>query len=189
VNRVTDKLTTRNPQVVTLSTLREMMKSFASGDQLDESELQGMARVAAEFYDMLAAIRPELGPKPIAARKAIRDKLIVDSATMMHGYAALMRDFNEDLGRLGTSRARVEWRKRLGKLSAETQYHFNNWSGDLFEKRNPLWQEVGVVKPGRDRLRLTVLNTGAARSQCGRVLRQLLAMDQGVQTLRFLAKA
>ncbi len=187
VNRVTDKLTNRNSQVITLSTLREMMKAFASSEQFEESELQGMARVAAQFYDMLAKIRPELGPQSVPERKRIRERSIVDSATMMHGYAALMKDFNEDLGRLGTSRARAAWKKKLEKLSAGTRYSFGEWSGDVFEKRNPLWQEVGVVKPGRDGLRLTVLNTGAARSECGKILRQFLSVDEGVRALRFLA--
>jgi len=160
-----------------------MMKAFASSEQSDESELQGMARVAAEFYDTLAEIRPELGLQPITERKAIRERLIVDSATMMHGYAALMKDFNEDLGKLGTSRARTVWGKKLEKLSSGTRYSFEDWAGDLFEKRNPLWRAVGIVKPGRDGVRLT----GAARSECGRVLRQLLSVDQGVNALRFLA--
>jgi hypothetical protein len=187
VNRVTDKLTNRNPQVITLSTLREMMRTFASSDQLEESELQGMASVAAQFYDMLTEVRPELGPKPISERKEIREKLIVESATMMHGYAVLMKEFNEDLGNLGTTKARSVWRKKLEKLRGGERYSFEGWSGDIFEKRNSLWREVGIVKPGRDGQRLTVLNTGAARSECGRVLRQLLAVDQAVMNLRFLA--
>ena len=62
-----------------------------------------------------------------------------------------------------------------------------HWSGDLFDKRNPLWQRVGVVKPGKDGRKLTVLNTGAARSECGRALRQLLSMDKDVASLVFLA--
>jgi hypothetical protein len=187
VNRVTDKLTNRNPQVVTLSTLREMMRTFAAGDQLEESELQGMANVASQFYDMLADVRPELGLKQSSERKHIREELIVDSATMMHGYAALMKDFNEDLSRLGTTRAPSVWRKKLEKLSRAQRYGFEGWSGDIFEKRNPLWREVGIVKPGRDGIRLTVLNTGAARAECGRILRQLLAVDEAVTNLRFLA--
>jgi hypothetical protein len=187
VNRVTDKLTSRNPQVITLSTLREMMRTFASSDQLEEPELQGMASVAARFYDMLAEVRPELGLKPSPERKDIRERLIVDSATMMHGYAALMKDFNEDLGRLGTTKARSVWRKKLEKLGNAIRYRFEDWSGDVFEKRNPLWREVGIVKPGRDGQRLTVLNTGAARSESGKILRQILAIDEGVINLRFLA--
>jgi hypothetical protein len=187
VNRVTDRLTSRNPQVITLSTLREMMKTFASSDQLDESELQGMASVAAQFYDMLVDVRPELGLKSAPERKVIRERFVVDSATMMHGYAALMKDFNEDLASLGTTRARSVWRKKLEKLRSDRRYTFLQWYGDVFEKRNPLWREVGIVKPGRDSQRLTVLNTGAARLECGRVLRQLLSVDEGVTNLRFLA--
>jgi DNA-sulfur modification-associated len=188
VNRVTDRLTGKNPQVVTLSTLREMMRSLAPHEQLDESELQGMARVAGEFYDLLVEVRPELGHQSANARKAIREALIVDSATMMHGYAALMKDFNDELGTLGTSKARSVWRGKLEKLSNTARYTFNGWNGDLFDKRNPLWRTVGVVKPGRDGVRLTVLNTGAARLECGRVLRQLLAVDESENSLAFLAK-
>jgi hypothetical protein len=136
---------------------------------------------------MLAEMRPELGLKPSPERKDVRERLIVDSATMMHGYAALMKDFNEDLGRLGTTKARSVWRKKLEKLSNAIRYRFEDWSGDVFEKRNPLWREVGIVKPGRDGQRLTVLNTGAARSESGRILRQILAIDEGVINLRFLA--
>jgi hypothetical protein len=99
-----------------------------------------------------------------------------------------MKDFNEELGALGTSNARSIWRKKLRKLHSNTQYTFNGWSGDFFDKRNPLWRAVGVVKPGRDDVRLTVLNTGAARLECGRLLRQLLAVDEKEGSLAFLAK-
>ena len=102
VNRVTDKLTQRNPQVVTLSTLREMMKAFAPTDALDSSELEGMAVVAANFYDR-ASVRTELGRLPITERRMVRATLLVDSAVMMHGYASLMKAFNEDLAKSGSS--------------------------------------------------------------------------------------
>jgi hypothetical protein len=187
VNRVTDRLASKNPQVITLSTLREMMKSFAPEDQIDTSELEGMAAIAAQFYDMLATVRPELGHQPIPSRKQIRDRLIVDSAVMMHGYAAVMKDYNDDLAKLGTSRGRQEWRRRLNILRADHTYTFERWSGDLFEKRNPLWRALGIVKPSRTEGKFTVLNTGGARSECGRVLRQILAHER-VRDLRFLAR-
>ena len=152
------------------------------------SELEGLAVVAAQFYDMLAGVRPELGQQSVSARKQIRERYIVDAAVMMHGYAAIMRDFNDDLARLGTSKARTEWAEKLKKLSGEIQYSFNGWGGDLFEKRNPLWTAIGVVKPSQDRGRLTVLNTGAARSGCGRVLRQLMSLRNATTDLRFLAQ-
>ncbi len=188
VNRVTDRLTQRNPQVVTLSTLREMMKAFAPSAELDSSELDGMALVAGSFYDMLAGIRPELGKLPVSARRAVREKLLVDSAVMMHGYAVLMREFNDDLARMGLSRAKEEWARKLGVLRSDKLYTLQRWQGDLFEKRNPLWVALGVVKPSRDGTTLTVLNTGAARAECGRVLRQLVAVPESTTDLDFLTK-
>ena len=75
----------------------------------------------------------------------------------------------------------------MQRLGPSVVYKFGGWRGDFFDKANPLWQRVGVVKPGRKSQKLTVLNTGAARSECGRVLRQLLASQPGVKDLLFLA--
>jgi len=187
VNRVTDRLTASNPQVITLSTLREMMKNFAPDQSVDASELAGMALVASSFYDRLTAVRPELGVIPLSRRREVRASLIVDAAVMMHGYASLMRQYNEDLARKGPVLANKEWDHRLKSLLPTPTYRYGKWSGDLFSKSNPLWQAVGVVKPGRADGKLTVINTGGARSECGRVLRQLLALGTRPDDLRFLA--
>jgi hypothetical protein len=106
---------------------------------------------------------------------------------MMHGYASLMGQFNSAIADKGVVQVSNEWTAKLSRLAKEKKYTMDPWSGDLFEKRNPLWQRVGVVKPGKDGKKLTVLNTGAARSECGRVLRQLLSMDTEVSSLGFLA--
>jgi hypothetical protein len=188
VNRVTDRLTQRNPQVITLSTLREMMNAFAPGDALEESELEGLANIAGHFYDMLAGVRPELGRQDRISRRAIRDRLLVDSAVMMHGYAAIMKGFNNDIATMGNAKATSEWTRLLERLSADKHYSYDHWTGDLFEKRNPLWLAAGVVKPGRDSSKLTVINTGGARSECGRILHQLLTVSPGITDLRFLAR-
>ena len=187
VNRVTDRLTPKNPQVITLSTLREMMRSFSTADSLDEPEIEGLATVAATFYDLLASVRTELSRLTPSERRAVRETMVVDSAVMMHGYASLMRDFNDAIAEGGVQKAATAWKQKIERLSSQVQYEFGKWRGDLFAKRNPLWQRVGVVKPGRDAKRLTVLNTGAARAECGRVLKQLLAVDQNQKDLRFLA--
>ena len=186
VNRVTDRLTPKNPQVITLSTLREMMKTLSSAEALDNPEMEGLATVAATFYDLFAKIRPELGRLSASERRDVRERLIVDAASMMHGYAALMRDFNDSITEEGLKKAIPEWEKKLKRFSPECQYVFDTWSGDLFAKANPLWQKIGVVKPGKDGKKLTVLNTGAVRSECGRILRQIAALDQPVTDLRFL---
>lgn len=187
VNRVTDRLSKNNPQVVTLSTLREMMKTLAPSGSVDQAEMDGLATVAATFYDMLAEVRPELGVLSGDERRAVRQSLIVDAAVMMHGYAALMRDFNDAIPKSGIRGASAEWSARLGRLSSTNLYAFEGWSGDLFDKMNPLWRRVGVVKPGRDGRSLTVLNTGAARGECARVLRQFAALEKPPSDLMFLA--
>ena len=186
VNRVTDRLTQGNPQVMTLSTLREMMRTLAPSTELDPPELEGLALVAAGFFDMLATVRPELGRLPVPARREIRERLLVDAAVMMHGYASLMKDFNEDLAKLGSVEAKKAWADKLRGLEPNKQYVLQDWRGDFFEKRNPLWRQLGVVKPGKDGVTLTVLNTGAARSECGRALRQLLSVPRSTTDLRFL---
>jgi hypothetical protein len=188
VNRVTDRLTARNPQVVTLSTLREMLRDLPSEAEVDKAEVEGLAIVAASFFDLLAQVRPELGLVPVDERRKIREKLIVDAAVMMHGYASLMKSFNESVSELSLRGATVKWQRDLQRLSCNHRYRFGKWSGDLFEKRNPLWSQIGVVKPGKTGQKLTVINTGGARSECGRVLRQLLATKSGVTNIEFLAK-
>jgi hypothetical protein len=143
VNRVTDRLSAKNPQVVTLSTLREMMRTFAASDTLDENEMEGLAVVAAKFYEMLARVRPELGHLPLQERRTVRHRLISESAVMMHGYAALMRDFNDAITEVGVRNATSTWDKLLLRFSTSRRYRISRWSGDLFDKANPLWRRVG----------------------------------------------
>ncbi|WP_367873317.1 DNA sulfur modification protein DndB [Luteolibacter sp. Populi] len=188
VNRVTDRLTPKNPQVITLSTLREMMKSLAPSDGLDEIEIEGIGVVAGTFYDLIYQVRPELGHLDVAERKNVRENLIVDAATMMHGYAYIMKNFNEDTTKLGLPQAERKWLTKLERLSKSKIYKYEDWHGDIFDKKNPLWQRVGVVKPGRDGRKLTVLNTGAARSECGRVLRQLMETNPPPNDIAYLAR-
>lgn len=186
VNRVTDRLTAKNPQVMTLSTLREMMRGFVEAEELDVSEFEGSAVAAARFYDLLASVRPELGHLLQPERQRVREKLVVDAAVMMHGYAALMRDFRDEIAKAGLSGALRNWERKLSKLSQDRVYSIGTWSGDFFDKKNPLWGKVGIVKPGRDRRRLTVLNTGGARLECGRVLRSLIALGENAKSLESL---
>jgi hypothetical protein len=112
VNRVTDRLTSNNPQVITLSTLREMMKTFAPADSFDEAEIEGLAIVAATFYDLVAEVRGELARTDQKERKRIREQLVVDAAVMMHGYAYLMREFNDVIAKAGIRDATRDWRAR-----------------------------------------------------------------------------
>tara|TARA_R110002124_G_scaffold117575_2_gene274642 strand:+ start:1301 stop:2596 length:1296 start_codon:yes stop_codon:yes gene_type:complete len=173
VNRVTDRLTAKNHQVVTLSTLREMAKSFVDGDYIDESEVDGAATIAAKFYDMIANVRDELAVKSSAERVVIRRDLLVDSAVMMHGYAGLISSYFNDMAKLGASEAETVWRRKLSRLSRNVTYQYGDWSGDLFSKQNPLWRELGILKPNARGTGFAQVNNGATRSTAVRALKSV----------------
>jgi hypothetical protein len=106
---------------------------------------------------------------------------------MMYGYAALMAEYNSSFAINGSRNARAIWKERLLRLARNVQYEFGNWRGDLFDKSNPLWLTIGVVKPGKPGRGSTVLNTGAAQAQCSRVLRKLVALENKPPKIEFLA--
>jgi len=170
VNRVTDRLTAQNPNVVTLSTLRETLKHASDTEDLDEAEIEGFATVASNLLQLLTAVRPELGIQPIAERKRIRGVSLVDAPIMFQGYSALISDFNRDVAKLGLTKAVDSWRIKLERLSPEVLYTEGVWRGDFFEKDNPLWGRLGIVKPGVSG-KPTVSNNRAARLQAMRALR------------------
>lgn len=183
VNRVTDRLTAQNPNVVTLSTLRETLKHASDSEGLDESEIEGFATVAATLLQLLTEVRPELGLMSLADRKRIRAQSLVDAPIMFQGYSALIRDFNTDVVKLGLSRATDRWRKLLKRLAPSVSYQEDDWHGDFFEKANPLWMRLGIVKAGLTG-RPTVSNNRAARIQAMRALRAALANEAEVSEIR-----
>lgn len=182
VNRVTDRLTAKNPNVVTLSTLREMLKTASDSKGLDETEIEGFAHVSAKLLQLLAAVRPELGLLNVATRKNVRAKLLVDAPIMFQGYSALISDFNSEVASMGISAATEKWRNQLGKLSNSRIYTEGDWSGEVFEKNNPLWFRLGIVKPGISG-NPTVSNNRAARLQVMRALRAIVVAPQNASNL------
>jgi len=183
VNRVTDRLTAQNPNVVTLSTLRETLKHASDSEGLDESEIEGYATVAANLLRLLTDVRPELGNQSLANRKHIRATSLVDAPIMFQGYSAFISDFNRDVAKLGLSKALELWQSVLQKLDPNIMYTEGNWSGDFFEKANPLWTRLGIVKPGVSG-KPTVSNNRAARLQVIRALRAVVENDTGSTDIR-----
>lgn len=174
VNRVTDRLTSSNPQVITLSTLREMAKSIVPQGDVSEHEVEATAALVSTFLDKLADRRPILGRVPLERRVESRRESLADAAVTMHGYGSLARDYMDDLPKLGSAEANATWNRKLDRLSEGRVYLYDNWSGDLFEKANPLWSKLGVLKPS-NRGGFSQVNNGATRAAMGRVLRQITA--------------
>lgn len=177
VNRVTDRLSKKTRHFLTLSTLRELMKTFAKTTEIDDAEMEGLAIVAAEFFEMLASVRPELR---VETDQSARSETIASAAVMMHGYAALMSDYSLDIGRMGRSRASSAWSKRLAVLSPDVVFTYDGWNGDFLSKYNPLWEVEGITKAkGGDIGAVDVINSGGTRTRAGRLLRARLADELG----------
>lgn len=185
VNRVTDRLTSGNPQVVTLSTLREMARALVREGDLDEAEVEGLSEIMGSFYDMLSEVRPELGRVELSVRIQTRRHSLVDSAVMMHGYAGLMRQYMTDMGVMGSQKAASLWSRRLKRLSVE--YTLRQWRGDLFAKDNPLWREFGIVKPSSSGNSLSQVNNGATRATAARLLIGIMSSEVESSDLSALA--
>jgi hypothetical protein len=182
VNRVTDRLTARNPDVVTLSTLREMLKTAAGVDGLDETEIDGFAHVASQFFQLLTEVRPELGKLQLSDRKHVRTTSLADAPIMFQGYSALISEFNSSVSKMGIQAATEQWRKSLQNIAPSVQYQENNWIGDIFDKRNPLWARLGIIKPGISG-NPTVSNNRAARLQAMRALSSVISNHSNTKNL------
>lgn len=173
VNRVTDRLSAKNPNLVTLSTLRESLKPIADLNGVDETEMEGLAQLASRFFQLLNGVRPELGTLPLKERKLIREKSLVDAPIMFQGYGSLISDFGETVSKSGMVAAAAEWGDKLKRLAPEYSYTEGRWLGDLFDKANPMWTRLGIIKPGLTG-HPTVSNNRAARLQVSRALRAVV---------------
>jgi hypothetical protein len=99
-----------------------------------------------------------------------------------------MKDYKSDIVSLGTSRALKKWQDKLRYLSKDSKYKYKKWQGDIFDKKNPIWLAVGVLKYAQRSNKLSIINTGASRIAAGRVFRQLLSLDRRPTDLSFLVQ-
>lgn len=179
VNRVTDRLSAKTPDLVTLSTLREMLRSAVQYEHLDETELEGTAKLASSFLTLLVKVRPELGVLPLHERKLVRQNSLVDSPIVLQGYGSLIADFVADVSKRGLGGAQEQWMEKLRRLAADVPYAEGVWTGDIFSKQNPAWYRLGVLKPGLTGLP-TVSNNRAAKLQVSRALRSVVNAEPWV---------
>lgn len=171
VNRVTDQLTAANPQVLTLSTLREMMSRVIDSDSLVEDEIEAKAKLLAVFWEMLVKVRPELGRLEAKERRDSRRQSMAGQAVTMYGYAELMRRFLVDVDEEGEGGATTAWTKHLKRLRAGQEYTHKKpkFSGDFFARHNPVWVERGVLQTTKSG-KQTVSNTRQTRDQMAEAL-------------------
>jgi hypothetical protein len=171
VNRVTDRLAASNPQVITLSTLREVMQTAVGTDALTPEEIEELAPAIAQFWELIASVRPELGRLEVDARRESRRASMAAQAVLMHGYAELLRRFLADVEADDLESAVLTWKTRLGRLGADKDYTHpaSGWSGDFLSRDNPLWREIGVIQQTKSGGQ-AISNVRQTREQVRRVL-------------------
>jgi len=185
VNRATDRLSVQAPHFITLSTLREMMKTFASTDEVEDAEMEGLAVVAADFLDLLSNVRPEL--RPGAARHS--PQTLASAQVVLQGFAAVMRDYRLDVARLGLEAAHQRWAENLQIFAPSHAASVGAWRGDFFDLQNPVWERSGIRKVNPETGRATVSNSGGTRVQAAKILRRYLAQDGHATTVAELTEA
>lgn len=177
VNRVTDRLAASNPQLVTLSTLREAMQAAVGTDALTEEEIDALAPRISAFWQMLSTVRPELGQLEVDERRESRKDSMAGQAVVMYGYAELLRRFLGDVERSTLDEAMKEWQRRLAILAPDQTYRHTKpeWEGDYFWRTNPLWTDLGVLQKTKSGGQ-TVSNVRQTREQTAKALVKRLGL-------------
>ena len=149
VNRVTDRLVASNPQLVTLSTLREVMHIAVGTDALTGETIASLAPRIAQFWELLAGVRPELGRMDVDDRRRSRRASMAGQAVVMYGYAELLRRFLDEVEATNLESAVEAWQHRLDELSPDNLYEDpeTHWTGDYFARDNPRWRDLGFFRP------------------------------------------
>lgn len=185
VNRVTDRLTAKNRQVMTLSTMVGMVRSAAAGD-IARSQVGSLATSFATFYELLSDARPELKLLTEEERIFVRKNSMVDQAVVLHGFAPIIRMFHDQ--RLAASSSDVDaqmqvaadWERRLSVLTDEVEdlrrrENEAAWKGDFFDRSNPVWREFGILQPTKSG-GTAVSNTRQTRNTTAELLSNLLGL-------------
>lgn len=148
VDTVRDRLSKKNPRLFAFNTLSHAFEEHwpIPKDAAFSTDIEYLLR----FWDKLFEVRPELGKLDIADRKVVRETSLVDSAVAIAGYVALARRMREQ----GIGLAALE------KLAPT---RMNGETIDFFSRKNPVWQDVGVLVPMVNKKGVTTLNLRNAR--------------------------
>ena len=109
-------------------------------------------------------MRPELAKLDITRRKKVRETLLVDSALAISAYVAIARKMHDremDLSIL----------ERLGEpvtVTIKTAAGDEQREVDLFSRENPIWEQIGVLVPSRQKSGQKVFTLRNARQTRGR---------------------
>lgn len=177
VDTIRDRLSKRNPRLCAFNTLSVAFETYWGDCNPEEEEaFKTSVDYVVQFWNKLAAVRPELAKLDITRRRRVRETLLVDSALAISAYVAIarkMQDQQIDLTRL----------ERLGEPISVT---IRNAAGeeqrevDLFSRENPAWEEIGILVPSTKKggqKAFTLRNARQTREAMLKTLERVLTLN------------
>jgi len=151
VETVSNRISTNSAYVVAWGTLRDCIAE--SYIDLTKETVDDRIAFYKRFFETLATVRQELYPTSVEKRKEIRSKSLVDQAVIFHGYGRLAKDLLghllESKGSKDQEQIWIQFAKKLERISPKSNYNYRGWSGDIFDRENPIWKEKGILTPSR----------------------------------------
>ncbi len=151
VEIMTNQLSRNSAKMLTFGTLTEALRT-AFPAVTEEEEFSAVLDYLVHFLDELHNVRPnEVSLLSVAKRQRVRDTSLTDQAMLWHGYFHLANWLRKE--------RRDTWREDLATIGRPVTY--KTFTGDLFDRENPIWQDRALMAPGKRGLR--VLNNRQAR--------------------------
>jgi hypothetical protein len=169
VDTIRDRLSKKNPRLCAFNTLNGAFENYWSDcDAENEKALNADVEYLVQFWNKLAAVRPELSKLEIGRRKRVRETLLVDSALAISAYVAIgrkMHDRGLDLS-------------LLDKLGQPIRIHPHDDAEptreiDLFSRDNPAWERLGILVPSTKKTGQKVFTLRNARQTREAMLKAL----------------
>jgi hypothetical protein len=170
VDTIRDRLSKKNPRLCAFNTLSGAFETYwADCNPEEEAVFKASVDFGVQFWNKLAAVRPELGKLDITRRKRVRETLLVDSALAISAYVAIARKMHNrqiDLTRL----------EKLGQsvtIAVKTSSGEQPQNVDLFSRDNPTWERIGILVPSTKKTGEKVFTLRNARQTRDAMLKTL----------------
>ena len=159
VDTVRDRISRKNPRLTAFNTVSRAFEDNWEGADIGGDNFEPTVEWLIKFWEKLNRVLPQLGKLDIAKRRAIRNDSVIDSAVAIHGYIALAYRMYKDAVPLD----------RLEKLEP-----------NFFDRKNPLWERIGVLASGVRKDGTKVTNIRNA-NQSRRAMRDALLKKVGLE--------
>jgi hypothetical protein len=177
VDTIRDRLSKKNPRLCAFNTLSGAFEAYWGDCNPEEEEaFKNAVEFLVQYWNKLAAVRPELAKLDITHRKRVRETLLVDSALAISAYVAIARKFH-------TLKIDLSHLEMLGKpvsVASKPADGEEQRKVDLFSRENPIWEQIGVLVPstkkGGEKV-FTLRNARQTREAMLKTLQGVLNLD------------